>query len=1402
MKKALILILILLCLAGNKLFAAPAYPNPVEVRQPDGTTLIIRVHGDEWFNYTTTEDGYMIVQNQQGFYVYATVSPLGVTQPTDIIARDVNARTAADVNFLQSLDVDSNLERLSKAANTMQVLQTVEKDELPPAKAYPVTGSPKALVILVNFADKSFVTSTPQSAFNNLCNQTNYSVNGATGSVKDWYKASSFGKLQLDFVVVGPYTLSKSMEYYGKYDTGTLPLPAGYGNAPGMVVEACALAKNAGVNFTQFDEDGDGEVDNVFIVYAGHNEAEGAGVNTIWPHRWAVQSNNYSGTNASRTFDGKLVRVYACTSELRGASGSTIAGIGTFVHEFGHVIGLPDYYHTTNQNITTFDSWSVMASGNYNNQSRTPPVLSAYDRFFLGWFTPEELTATAQKTLNPIAQVTSPPANTNQQAYLVAATNHNLNGKSPNPNEFFVFEYREKTGWDAYLPSAGMVIWHIDYNASAWSSNTVNNYTGPNQTLASHMRVFIEPVAAGSAYTSGAFYPKLWNGTDIQRPITNITKNGTTNMTFNITFPVAGDPVATAATTINSAGFTANWLPSAGASSYLLSVYYKNNTGTKIYTNGGAFFERSVGNVISYKVTNLDRDISTEWYYTLKAVSGGNTSGASNEITVKLTAFDPVTCEYLSNNQENRGVSNSWWGDANGYIAGTNAVGAAEFAEFYNYSQGAVRLSGIKMNIRVLGTIQSPANAKITLKVWRRGTGTLPLPGTEIYQQDVQFSSLKTGENKINFTSPVYVSGPFFIGYQVYNSTPRNDFDMCFTNLSSNVNDNTAYIKRTSWQPYGDVISGGQGNISLYLFPELCTFFPEWNGNENNIWDNPNNWLGGKIPGKMDKVTIPGNVNRFPDLSSVSQVSIPVAEIHFQPGAEIGKQSKLLPGKTYIQYDLSKRKSWNMLSIPLGEVYPADFVFAGNPLTWVRTFESNNNVIGGAAKGGWTTAANNNRDPFTFGQGFVIWLDPNTSTSRGLGYVGNSIHELPFFEYYESDDPEIRQRYETINSAHEYVDGWSTFYNFNPATGVKVSGESYNVERTNLAYKIAGPTVPLTADFFNGFALIGNPYMAALDFKDFFDANKTKINESYQIWIDGGLGDGSGSYGIYNSAAGGSAGAGNLNEFIAPLQGFIVERINSVSNNQLEITESMAKVNKNPVLRSSVSSVNSLNIDARNPIGVIRTLIAKRESGQDEFCNSDSRKIINNISDIPEIYTLKPFKGNLIAVGVNIINNDDLLIPLGLATAYTGNITLTFSGMDSYDANLTLIDILASREINLTGLASYDYTFNYTPKKLNGEPAVCEDRFFIRISKAVTGLKETLTANVNVYESKELIQVVSAASNPLKEISVYDMQGMLIYKVNANNAISHTIERNWPAGVYLVKVISEKTIDNVKLIIR
>lgn len=520
-RKLLLSVLLTLGVFFQVVYAIRANPKPIVVTQPDGTTLTVRMHGDEFGHFRTTDDGYQIKQNEKGFYIYDLSGSTSTNKSSEIIARDVSKRSTSEKALLLNIkQADASQLQRSKALGVKRAMKV--------QKAFPLTGTPKSLVILVNFSDKNYIVPTPQVAFTNLLNQSGYTTNGGTGSARDYFMAASLGKFAPQFDVVGPYKLPNTLDYYGKNDADDFDT-----NPQQMIIDACTVANNNGVDFTQYDVDSDGMVDNIFVYYAGYNEAEDGPANTVWPHRWSL-------ADYTTKFDGKIIFDYACTSELNGSAGSNMCGIGTFCHEFGHVLGLPDYYHTDDAtgSKSTLDYWHIMDAGAYNNEGRTPPTYTAYDRFYLGWFMPEQVSTASDLTLLPIYQGMTQPATTAQQAYLLSATTHNMNGANPSPKEFFMVEYRKKTGWDMYLPGEGMLIWHVDYDATAWSENSPNNYTETSQTASSHMRMYLQPLSGstatpGAAFTTGLFTPTTWSGTNIGREITSITKTAN-NVTFKL----------------------------------------------------------------------------------------------------------------------------------------------------------------------------------------------------------------------------------------------------------------------------------------------------------------------------------------------------------------------------------------------------------------------------------------------------------------------------------------------------------------------------------------------------------------------------------------------------------------------------------------------------------------------------------------------------------------------------------------------------------------------------------------------------------------------------------------------------------------------------------------------------
>ena len=337
--------------------------------------------------------------------------------------------------------------------------------------------APKGLLILVNYTDISFQANNTQLAFDSLANSDSYTYNGATGSCQAYFKAQSNGQYVPEFDVVGPFTLPNTSAYYAANDA--------VGNdryVVDFVVEACRAADQSGVDFSQYDNDKNGVVDFVYIIYAGYAESEGGGATTMWPHNWDLVSALYFGytnqdeyyaTSATNyrlpSFDGKQVNAYACSNELRKANNAR-TGIGTICHEFSHVLGLPDYYLTTDNPTTqqrlTPGAWSLMGYGNYLNEGNTPPNFSVYDKYFLGWVTPEMLSNNQELTI---------PADGETYYMLTRNEKHVADGAYRTDTVYYI-ENRQQEGWDAFLPGHGMLIWQVIFDEKDWFNNCPNDY--------------------------------------------------------------------------------------------------------------------------------------------------------------------------------------------------------------------------------------------------------------------------------------------------------------------------------------------------------------------------------------------------------------------------------------------------------------------------------------------------------------------------------------------------------------------------------------------------------------------------------------------------------------------------------------------------------------------------------------------------------------------------------------------------------------------------------------------------------------------------------------------------------------------------------------------------------------
>lgn len=619
-------------MAIMSVYAKPAKPGIMQMRQPDGTLLSLRLVGDENYHYWLSTDGYPVAETAQGFY-YATPSPDGSLHASAYKVTEPSARTAAVRSYLSSLDMPRTIATLDSAAaaaprrscvGIAPVRRAAAKDDeategyrkgygLFPGTSFPSVGEQKALVILVQYTDVKFNLKDPHDYFSRMLNEPGFADYEATGSAKEYFEECSMGLFRPEFDVYGPVTLSRQMAYYG----GNL---AGNDLNPGeMVIEACA-ALDADVDFSQYDRDGDGFIDNVFLFYAGLGEATGGGSDTVWPHSWGITT---AYPTKQYIYDGVQLDRYACSNEWET---NRPDGVGTFVHEFSHVMGLPDLYSTAYNNAFTPGSWSALDYGPYNNSGMTPPLYGAFERYALGWIEPSEIKEALNATL--------PPMGTNTAGII----------RTDREYEYFLLENRQKTSWDTYIPGHGMLIWHIDYDLATWRENIVNNSL-------KHQYVDIEEAdnLQTTSTRDGDTFPgydgvtsftdttlpsmKTWAGKSLNLPITDIAESEDGIITFKVCGGAEDLPaaVALAATDVTEESFTAHWQEAYKGADYLINVYTRDEQSGEVNYLPG-WLMRHTGDVTEYAVTGLDSE--TEYFYTISTCRGLQTAPASEEVSV------------------------------------------------------------------------------------------------------------------------------------------------------------------------------------------------------------------------------------------------------------------------------------------------------------------------------------------------------------------------------------------------------------------------------------------------------------------------------------------------------------------------------------------------------------------------------------------------------------------------------------------------------------------------------------------------------------------------------------------------------------------------------------------------
>ena len=437
-------------------FANPAHRGSVMLPQPDGTLVSVSLVGDEFYHYNSTADGYTILLNEAGAWVYAERDGM-VLVPTELLAHNEGERGAEELAFLAGVPKHLVDEARVAEGHVRRVKRDVDLSNFDFENFH-------GLVILLDFTDKKFASEDPQAFYTEMFSSEDFTRYhdpftdrdvSCPGSVRDYFNDQSNGAFQPPFDVYGPYPAT-----YVQNGVAMQARAVQCNNYSQIIFNNALKQADGDIDFSRYDNNGDGKIDMVYFLVAGYSSSySGNSRGYLWPH-----AGNLNWTGSS--YDGKKIDRYASSTELYGFESApntvTVEGIGTVAHEFSHVLGLPDFYDTDYDEGggQSHDpgGWDIMAGGGDYNYGRSPVGYTYYERYALGWAEGREITGPGSYTLNPV--------NTSHEGYIL---------RTPVENEFFTIENRQKTGWDAYLPGHGMIVTRVDStNVNIWNRNEVN----------------------------------------------------------------------------------------------------------------------------------------------------------------------------------------------------------------------------------------------------------------------------------------------------------------------------------------------------------------------------------------------------------------------------------------------------------------------------------------------------------------------------------------------------------------------------------------------------------------------------------------------------------------------------------------------------------------------------------------------------------------------------------------------------------------------------------------------------------------------------------------------------------------------------------------------------------------
>lgn len=478
-------------------YAVKADPQPQLFTQADGSVLTVYTHGDEYGIFFTTDDGALLFNDNEKFYI-AEIKEDGSLVSTGVIAHNKEKRTPWEQELIKSQKQNLFLSSFQKNSHKQRKTSTI------PTSYFPHVGTPHVLTVLVDFQDSTFKWSNEKEIFDNFLNAEQLDPDLADGTLKDnycsiaeYFNEMSGGLYRPIFDVVGPIRLPSPLKTYGAGNND---------NVAQIVRDAIPLIEDS-VDFQKYDLNNDGNIDLIHFICASYSQSQNSSItNLIWPKVTTVTVQTKQGVKTSRV---------SFTTELHRKPTTYptphVAGIGLMVHEFSHCIGMPDLYSTSSpaQMINqTFEYWDLMDGGEYVNNGTYPAAYSAWEREACGWLTIDTLYRDTVITLKPLSE--------GGKAYRIFPDSI-TEGK-----HYFLVENIQKIGCNQYMLGHGMIM--SDITEDEWTLFPNSNYKtktiDSDKCYCSNSRLSLVP--------ADGFVP-------ISYQVGNTIYNGTTPITFNAT---------------------------------------------------------------------------------------------------------------------------------------------------------------------------------------------------------------------------------------------------------------------------------------------------------------------------------------------------------------------------------------------------------------------------------------------------------------------------------------------------------------------------------------------------------------------------------------------------------------------------------------------------------------------------------------------------------------------------------------------------------------------------------------------------------------------------------------------------------------------------------------------------